>query len=651
MRRFIAALLFALAAGRLQAADFPLTPDGLCGNTRTCQAVMDAWNNASWADLVDDDFNTGTTSLATVRWYDGETDECTGTLCNGQLHQRNGYTSSVTAHRFLGVTDEFGNVLLAHSMGSDQQRFEKLRNFAELIRLPDRNQLQCWKYFIDGRQNYASSASVCIEFDSASDASLRILGAYGVGCAKQRSGAWATAGFSSYCEDYERQGEAIWGDEDDHGEIRHLANGQAYLANGYNNQEFAPTAAESFRPDYYELQFLMDYALYTGSAEKVQDVLDMLDDYIVSTGTNRIHRGLTGRFNAETTAFECDKGTFEHPIVQCTPKPFMDANDTWRAVPALSGLLAVHPELVPPSVRTFLFDYWWANYGGGNPAFGVSAEKPMEIWSNAADSPGNPIVSKHESYKTTSMWIPLAVSYNANYVRDAVAWLVDEKFNWAGGQFWGVAYYGGYFSQFAQRALGIATGMMSPSTYILDTPAQVVATATSATSIRITWSAVAGADDYEVTRSTNGTTWSDPLITTSTMIDSAAAADTAYLYRVRARRTTGLTSAFSAPDVATTVVFADPLLTPGVTRIRRAHVTDLRRAAGALRVLAQRPAFSFTDAVPVRIRALHITELQDAIDEALASLGLAVPPYTGPDVVSGVRIKAVHVTDLRNRTR
>jgi hypothetical protein len=650
MRRIIIGLLLAFAAAGLRAADYPLTPDGLCGGSRTCRAVMDAWNAATWADLVDDDFGTGSVPLATVRWYDGEGDgveRCTEPLCNDELHQRQGYTSDAFAHRFPGVTDEFGNVLLSHSMGSDQQRFQKLRNFAELLRMPDRNDLQCWKFFIDGRKNYASFSDVCTELDSAADASLRILGAYGVACAKQRSGEWATAGFSSYCEDYERQGDAIWGDEDGHGEIKQLANGQAYLANGYNTQVTAPTSPESFRPDYYELQFLMDYAQYSGSADKVQDVLDMLDDYIVSTGTNRVHRGLTGHFNAETTSFECDEDK-----VQCTPKPFMDANDTWRAVPALSGLLAAHPSLIPASVRTFLFDYWWNNYGGGNAAFGVSAEKPMEIWSNDADSPGQPVKSKQESYKTTAMWIPLAVAYNETYTRNAVARLVDDNYSWADGRFWGTMHYGGYFSQFAQRAIGIATGMMSPSAYVIDAPANVQATAMSTTSVRITWSAVTGADDYEVTRSTDGQSYGSPLITTGTSIDdNGLAPKTAYLYRVRARRSTGLNSAFSAPDVAATVIFTDGAITPRETPIRKLHIKDLRDAASALRVLAQRTAFSFTDPEPVRIRAVHIRQLRAAIDEALDALGIDTPGYADPNLAGGFKVRAVHITDLRSRAQ
>jgi hypothetical protein len=214
----------------------------------------------------------------------------------------------------------------------------------------------------------------------------------------------------------------------------------------------SPTASQSFRPDYYELQFLMDFAEYSGSSAMVQGVLDMLEDYRISMGTNHIHRGKTGHFDASTVTYTCDD--------QCNPS-FMDSIDTWRAVPALSGLINVHPEAVTGAPKADIFDFWWSNYSGGHPTlYGPSAAKPIEIFSNAVNGG---VKNEEDSYKTLGMWIPIATAYSAPYTQATIARLVDNKFDFTNGNFFGAAYYGGYFSQFAQRAIGAATGMIDPA--------------------------------------------------------------------------------------------------------------------------------------------------------------------------------------------
>lgn len=436
------------------AGSYPLSPDDLCGSTLTCQEVVDLWNTASRADLVDDDFNTGSTPVAAVRWYTTE-GTCTGSpLCDDQLNNGGGDCSvlNTSTSFFCGVTDELSNVLLSHAMGSDQVEYEKLHNFSELLRHPSSNDLQCWKYYVQGDDVYDSHDDVCVVSDSASDASLRILLAYGIACAKQTSGVWTTSSVD-YCTDYVQQGNAIWGNGTaSHGEIKLLTNGEYFLANGYNNQVGAPTNNEAFRPDYYELQALMDFAEFIENTAFQQGVIDMLEDYRLSTGDNHIHCGTTGHFDAATTVYTCDHAA------NCT---YMDNIETWRAIPALSGLLLVHPETVPSSLKEYLFDWWWSEYAGGHPSlFGPSDSKPMEIFCNSADGE---VRQQEESYKTLGMWIPLGAAYDATYTQAAVDFLVDNKYDPVNDHFFGATYYGGYFSQFCQRAIGTATGMIDPS--------------------------------------------------------------------------------------------------------------------------------------------------------------------------------------------
>ncbi|SRR6266545_845613 len=453
--------------------DYPLSPASFCGATQTCSAVVDRWDSASWNDLVDDSFNTGPQALAAVRWYSTENgfneNPCPDALCAGLLNSCGGTSPpDPYTHHFCGVTDELGNVLLSHAMGSDKVRYEKLHRFTELLRISSANDLQCWKYRIDGAGQY-TQGSPCIESDSASDASLRILGAYGIACAKQRAGIW-TVDDVDFCADYLRQGRAIWGlSTTSHGEIRQLGNGQYFLANGYNNQAGAPTANESFRPDYYELQFLMDFAEYLHDPTLVQGVQDMLRHYLaaadVTATGNHIHRGKHGHFDALATTYTCDSTTqvgscgVAGTTSQCK---FMDQTDTWRAIPALSGLRNVHPEAVTAAVDAQLFQYWWQHFSGGHATlYGPTADKPIEIWASSADGG---VKCVDGSYKTLGMWIPLAASMDPAYTLAAVRHLVDDKYLGAPREeFEATDYYGGYFSQFAQRAIGAATGMIDPA--------------------------------------------------------------------------------------------------------------------------------------------------------------------------------------------
>jgi hypothetical protein len=459
--------------------DYPLGRFSMCGATQTCDAVLERWNQASWSDLVDDGFNSGPQALAAVRWYSTEGACTPGAGCKDQLRSCGGaeVPDPATSH-FCGVTDELGNVLLSHAMGPDQGRYEELHRFTELLRLPftgdpqnpGANGLQCWKYRVDGAGLYDQAGDLCIEDDSASDASLRILGAYGIACAKQRAGIWEVTDVD-FCADYMEQGRAIWGlGTADHGEVRLLANGQYYLAASYRNQEFAPTADVSFRADYYELQFLMDFAEHLHDPVLVQGVKDMLGHYLVAADVsatgNHLHRGKTGHFDALATSFACDSpDTVADACGVATPVTslcsFVDQFDTWRAVPALSGLRNVHPEAVEGTVDALLFQYWWEQFAGGHATlFGPTASKPFEIWVSTSDGG---VRCLDDSYKTMGMWVPLGAALDATYTTQAIGHLVDNRYNGTLEQFGGAAYYGGYYSQFAQRAIGAATGMIDPA--------------------------------------------------------------------------------------------------------------------------------------------------------------------------------------------
>jgi hypothetical protein len=185
------------------------------------------------------------------------------------------------------------------------------------------------------------------------------------------------------------------------------------------------------------------------------------------------------------------------------------------------------------------------------------------------------------------------------------------------------------------------------------TPANLVATATSTSSITITWSAVSGATSYTLERSTNINTWT-PIpgtLTGTSYQDANLTANTTYVYRVRAN-TASASGAYSNMDHATTILFTDDPLIAGSTRVKAVHLTQLRTAVNAVRVAAGLAPAAWTDPTitnTTRIKAAHINELRNALTPALANLGKTAA-YTDA-LASGSRIKAVHFQELRNLTK
>lgn len=193
------------------------------------------------------------------------------------------------------------------------------------------------------------------------------------------------------------------------------------------------------------------------------------------------------------------------------------------------------------------------------------------------------------------------------------------------------------------------TLLVVPAVVIPPAPA-LTATATSTSQVALTWTAVAGAVSYDVQRSVNHGAFA-PLVTIggTTHNDGSLAADTTYLYQVRANVAGGST-AFSAVDAATTIVFTDSPLTAG-TPIKAVHFTQMRTAVNAMRAAAGLGAFSFTDALSntVKVKAVHMNELRTALDQARSGIGLSALVYTNTPVVANTTgIQAAHVNEIRN---
>jgi hypothetical protein len=182
-------------------------------------------------------------------------------------------------------------------------------------------------------------------------------------------------------------------------------------------------------------------------------------------------------------------------------------------------------------------------------------------------------------------------------------------------------------------------------------PTNVVATAFSSTQVNITWTAVAGADSYEVDRKAAGGAFT--LVGSpagNSFSDTTASANTAYLYQVRAVNGAG-TSPNSGSDLATTVIFTDNPVTTAI-KVKLVHLSQLRTAVNAVRALGGLGAAAFTDAAVagLKIKAVHFTELRNALDQARAALLLSTGGYNDA-ALANVKVKVVHTGELRDRVK
>ncbi|HEY0156591.1 MAG TPA: IPT/TIG domain-containing protein [Thermoanaerobaculia bacterium] len=179
-------------------------------------------------------------------------------------------------------------------------------------------------------------------------------------------------------------------------------------------------------------------------------------------------------------------------------------------------------------------------------------------------------------------------------------------------------------------------------------PPVLSATATSGTVVALAWTGSVTAQ-FDVQRSTSA----GGLFTTLTRVtgltynDTTATANTGYLYRV----VRVFDGSASNVDHTTTVVFTDDSLSKKL--IRGAHLTQLRTAVNALRACAGLAPATWTDATitaGLRIKAVHTTELRAALTPALSALGISIT-YTDPALAARTPVKAVHHQELRTAVR
>lgn len=213
-----------------------------------------------------------------------------------------------------------------------------------------------------------------------------------------------------------------------------------------------------------------------------------------------------------------------------------------------------------------------------------------------------------------------------------------------------------------------------PEVTLLAAPSSLTAAGASLPSaqVTLTWPASTSntVDHYQVERCSNITTSNCYTVvaanvpatgSTITYTDTITGSSgvTAYLYRVRAANSSNTNFSDYTIDLATTITFTDGQLTAGVTPIKAVHLTELRQAVNAVRALAGLGQASWTYPDPVSTpvaqrRVIHwqdVAEMRSKLDEALNPLNRVQAYPATPAVASGAPIKAVHFTQIRDRVQ
>jgi hypothetical protein len=184
-----------------------------------------------------------------------------------------------------------------------------------------------------------------------------------------------------------------------------------------------------------------------------------------------------------------------------------------------------------------------------------------------------------------------------------------------------------------------------------------------ASEITLTWTDNSGNEDgFKIERktTTSGTfaqiSMEGAGMTTYT--DPGLAVDTTYCYRVRAFNTNG-DSTYTNEACTTTrqgassFVFTDDPLTSQFTPVKAVHFTELRQAINDLRFRNGLPLFNFTDPIltpgVTPIKADHLRDLRTALNAVFGALNQPSPPFTDPAIVPrNTVIKRIHITELQS---
>lgn len=163
--------------------------------------------------------------------------------------------------------------------------------------------------------------------------------------------------------------------------------------------------------------------------------------------------------------------------------------------------------------------------------------------------------------------------------------------------------------------------------------------------------AVAGGKSFDIYRALDGAASYTFLVNgVNGVIDSSVPVNSVAAYRIIARGANGESSPMSNPDYTTTVAFTDASLTGA--KIKAVHVTELQTAVNLVRKAAGLAPATFTTVAPgQKALAATLTALRNALSPARSFFGLSTS-FTDATLTAGTtKIKAIHLQELRDGVR
>ena len=122
-------------------------------------------------------------------------------------------------------------------------------------------------------------------------------------------------------------------------------------------------------------------------------------------------------------------------------------------------------------------------------------------------------------------------------------------------------------------------------------------------------------------------------------------------YWVRVTNYLGAANSSGAVLDAASDVFTDADLAAGMDSIRAVHIAELRTRINQLRTRFGLPAYAFENPSlapqQTAVRVVHVEQLRAALVEAYVAAGREAPAFTHAALI-GATIRAIHITELRN---
>jgi YD repeat-containing protein len=323
--------------------------------------------------------------------------------------------------------------------------------------------------------------------------------------------------------------------------------------------------------------------------------------------------------------------------------------------------------------------------GGNSPTYSInSLSTTTTFWVKVTDAQNGTFINSNNAVVTPSFCTPQitddphdqTVDYGATVsVHVTVSGCIGKTYHWYSGQTGDTStpLLGGTFDgspSIVTQGLNhgpiwvrvdgdTITPVDSKTAMISVRPVAVHAALTPNTTNQITVSWLAIAHHFLVRRCANGTCDAPFTSTGISLNDVNRPLNTTYVYSIASVDAYGTASAYSNPDLATTMTFT-PVLAGGV--ISRTHINELLTAVNLVLAASGSPAVTWSGILPAGvpappasgqsttgIYAAHITALRTRMDAALNALLIPTTPYTDPQTLTV--IKAVHFTDLQARIR